>query len=117
MFIDTYCRLLPHRSCGIGREPGWCCFLPFDSDVDLPGGRVEGVEPALHEQSPLKPEGGDEEVEAHSAKAVALQERHEEAKSHKDHHMDILEAWEHTGGVAKRERETKRTERLHAVFH
>lgn len=83
----------------------WCSFLPFDPDVDLPGGGVEGVEPALHEQGPLDSEGGNEEIEAHSAKAVALQERHEEAESHKDHHVDVLKAWE-----------TKRTEGLMQVF-
>lgn len=68
--------------------------LPLNSDGDLPGGWVQGVEPALHEKSPLEAKGGDEEVESHSAKAVALEEGHEEAESNKDHHMDVLETWE-----------------------
>ena len=51
------------------------------------------MEPALHEQRPLEAEGSDEEVEAHSAEAVLLQKRHQEAKSNKDHDVDILETW------------------------
>lgn len=49
------------------------------------------MEPALHEKSPLQTKGGDQEVEAHSTEAVAFQEGHEESKSNKDHHVDILE--------------------------
>lgn len=66
---------------------------PLNSDIDFSGGVVEGVEPALHEKSPLQTKGGDQEVEAHTTKAVAFQEGHEETKSNKDHDMDILEAW------------------------
>lgn len=65
--------------------------LPLHSDGDLASGGVQRVEPALHEKSPLQAEGSDQEVEAHSAKAVALEEGHEEAESNKDHHMDVLE--------------------------
>ena len=50
------------------------------------------MEPALHQQSPLKAKSSDQEVEAHRAEAVALQKGHEEAKAHEDHHVDILEA-------------------------
>lgn len=67
--------------------------LPLYSNIDFPGGVVEGVEPALHEQSPLQAKGGDQEVEAHTTKTVAFQEGHEETKSNKDHDMDVLEAW------------------------
>lgn len=64
----------------------------FNPNVDLSGGGIEGVEPALHEESPLQAEGGYQEVETHSSKAVAFQEGHEETKPNKDHDMDILEA-------------------------
>lgn len=65
--------------------------LPLHSDGDLPSLGVQGVEPALHEKSPLEAEGSDQEVESHSAEAVAFEEGHEEAESNKDHHVDILE--------------------------
>lgn len=67
--------------------------LPLYSNVDFSGAGVEGVEPALHEKSPLQTKGGNQEVEAHSTEAVAFQEGHEETKSNKDHDMDVLEAW------------------------
>ena len=54
---------------------------------------IEGVEPALHEKSPLQTKGGNQEVEAHSTEAVAFQEGHEETESNKDHDVHILEAW------------------------
>lgn len=66
--------------------------LPLYSDVDFSGGVVEGVEPALHEKSPLQTEGGNQEVEAYTTEAVAFQEGHEETKSNEDHDMDVLEA-------------------------
>ena len=58
---------------------------------------MEGVEEALDERGPLQGKGGQEEGEAHAAKAVALQEDHEEAKTHEDHDMHVLEACE--GGI------------------
>lgn len=48
------------------------------------------VEKALHERGPLQGEGRDQEVEAHAAEAVALQEGHEEAETDEDHHVHIL---------------------------
>lgn len=66
---------------------------PFDTDEDFACRRVKGMEPALHQQSPLYTEGCDQEVEAHSTKAVAFQESHEKAESHKDHDVHVLEAW------------------------
>lgn len=51
------------------------------------------MEPALHEQSPLHAKGGDQEVEAHAAEAVALKKGHEEAEPDEDHDVDVLEAW------------------------
>lgn len=63
----------------------------FNSDFDLPISVVQRVEPALHQQRPLEAEGCNEEVETHGSKAVPLQKGHQEAKSNKDHHMDILE--------------------------
>lgn len=65
--------------------------LLFNSNFDLPITVVQWVEPALHQQRPLEAKGSDEEVEAYSTKAVPLEKRHQEAKSNKDHHMDILE--------------------------
>lgn len=57
------------------------------------------MEPALHEKRPLQAERGDQEVEAHAAVAVAFQKGHEETKSNKDHHMDVLETCrKHTPG-------------------
>lgn len=70
-----------------------CVCLPLYSNIDFPSAVVQGVEPALHEESPLKAKGSDQEVESHTTEAVAFQEGHEEAKSNKDHDMDILEAW------------------------
>lgn len=67
--------------------------LPFHSDCNFSGSRVEGVEPALHEKSPLQTEGGDQEVEAHTTEAVAFQKGHEESESNKDHDVDVLEAF------------------------
>lgn len=63
----------------------------FNPNFDLAVGVVQRVEPALHQQGPLEAEGCDQEVETHCAEAVALQKCHQEAKSHKYHHMDILE--------------------------
>ena len=67
--------------------------LPLHADSDFSRGVVQGVEPALHEESPLHTECSDQEVESYTAEAVAFQEGHEKTKSNKDHHMDILEAW------------------------
>lgn len=50
------------------------------------------MEPSLHEQCPLDAESCQQEVEAYSAEAVALQEGHEEAEAHEDHGVYILEA-------------------------
>lgn len=68
-----------------------CAYaLPLYSDVDL--APVHAVDKALHESGPLQSEGRDEEVEAHTAKSVTLQERHEETKANEDHHVHILKA-------------------------
>lgn len=64
--------------------------LLLHSNEDLPV--LERVEPALHQESPLDPKGSKEEIETHSSESIALEEGHEEAKAHKDHHMDILES-------------------------
>ncbi len=77
--------------------------LPLNSDLDMAINRVQRVKPALHEKSPLQTKGGDEEVESDSAEAVALQEGHEKAKTHKDHHMHILKTC----------RARKRVEKVH----
>merc|ERR1719419_51130 len=69
-----------------------CVDQTLHSNVDFSCSEVEGVEPALHEKSPLQTKGGNQEVEAHSTEAVAFQEGHEETKSNKDHDVDILEA-------------------------
>lgn len=72
----------------------------LNADFDCAIKRVQRVEPALHEQSPLQTKGSDEEAESDPAEAVALQEGHEKAETHKDHHMYILETWE--GGVVEK---------------
>lgn len=64
-------------------------IVPLHSDVDFPF--VHPVEEALHECGPLQRKGCDQEVESHTAEAVALQEGHEEAKANEDHHVHVLE--------------------------
>lgn len=76
--------------------------LLFNSDLDLSISVVQGVEPPLHEQCPLEAKGCDEEVITHGTKAVTLQESHQEAKSHKNHHMYILKTWSKDGGKGRR---------------
>lgn len=49
------------------------------------------MEEALHQCGPLQGKGCDQEVKTHTAKAIALQEGHEEAKTDENHHMNILE--------------------------
>ena len=63
---------------------------------------MEGVEEALDERGRLQGKGGQEEGEALAAEAIALQEDHEEAETHEDHDMHVLEAceggiWDHSG--------------------
>lgn len=65
-------------------------YTPRHSNVDL-AAVVHAMEEALHERGPLQGKGCDQEVEAHTAEAVALQEGHEEAEANEDHHMHILE--------------------------
>lgn len=64
---------------------------PLHADVDFP--TMHSMEEALHECGPLQREGGNQEVEAHAAEAVALQKGHEEAEANEDHHMDVLETY------------------------
>ena len=54
------------------------------------------MEEALHESGPLQGEGRNEEVEAHTAEAITLQEGHEKTEANEDHHMHILETWAQT---------------------
>lgn len=63
---------------------------PLHPDVDF--AMMQAVEEALHEGGPLQGKGCDQEVEAHAAEAVALQEGHEEAEADEDHDVHILEA-------------------------
>lgn len=46
---------------------------------------------ALHQRCPLQGKGCDQEVEAHTAEAITLQEGHEETETDEDHHVHILE--------------------------
>lgn len=52
---------------------------------------MHSVEEALHERSPLQRKSSNQEVESHTAEAIALQKGHEEAKANEDHHVHILE--------------------------
>lgn len=63
--------------------------IPLHPDVDLAS--MHTMEETLHECGPLQGEGCDQEVEAHAAEAVTLQERHKEAETNEDHHVHILE--------------------------
>jgi len=92
---DRRCQLLgSHPSSSTGQSRGGISepisSLLLHSDEDLP--TLERVEPALHQESPLDPKGSNEEIETHSSKSITLEEHHEEAKAHKDHHVDILES-------------------------
>lgn len=67
-----------------------CAFhTPLHPDVDLAS--MHAVEEALHQRGPLQGKGSDQEVKAHTAEAVALQEGHKEAEADEDHHMYVLE--------------------------
>lgn len=94
----------PHPLINLQKDPDQVCDIkirvcgdkytePFNPDFDLAIGVVQRMEPALHQQGPLEAEGCDQEVETHCAETVALQKCHQEAKSNKYHHMDILEAY------------------------
>lgn len=58
-----------------------------DADWDL---AVVQVPEALHEEAPLQTEGSQEQVDAHAAESVSLQEGHKEAEADEDHNVDIL---------------------------
>lgn len=94
----------PHPLINSQKDPDQVCDIkirvrgdkytePFNPDFDLAIGVVQRMEPALHQQGPLEAEGCDQEVETHCAETVALQKCHQEAKSNKYHHMDILETY------------------------
>ena len=52
------------------------------------------MEEASDQDLPLDAERRHQEVEGHCGEAVLFQEGHQEAESHKDHDMNILETWE-----------------------
>ena len=92
---DRRCQLLgSHPSSSTGQSRGGTpepiASLLLHSNEDLPV--LERVEPALHQDSPLDPKGSKEEIETHGSESITLEEHHEEAKAHKDHHMDVLES-------------------------
>lgn len=58
-----------------------------DVDFDL---AVLHVPEALHEEAPLQAEGSQEQVDAHAAEPVSLQEGHEEAEADEDHDVNVL---------------------------
>lgn len=58
-----------------------------DIDFDL---AVLHVPEALHEEAPLQAEGSQEQVDAHAAEPVSLQEGHEEAEADEDHDVNVL---------------------------
>lgn len=66
----------------------YALHIPLHADLDF--AIMHPVEKALHERGPLQGEGCNQEVEAHAAEAVALQEGHEEAETNEDHHVYIL---------------------------
>lgn len=65
-------------------------FILKDADFDL---AVFHVPDALHEEAPLQAEGSQEQVDAHAAEAVSLEEGHQEAEADEDHDVDILKHW------------------------
>lgn len=80
---------LPLRSQEVASQSPYLSLL-FHSNKDLP--ILERVEPALHQESPLDPKGSKEEIESHSSESITLEECHEEAEAHKDHHVNVLES-------------------------
>lgn len=68
--------------------------LPFHPNVDLAS--MHSMEETLHECGPLQSKSCDQEVEAHAAEAITLQEGHKEAETNEDHHVHVLETctWE-----------------------
>ena len=67
-------------------------FVLEDADFDLAVGHVPE---ALHEEAPLQAEGSQQEVDAHAAETVSLQECHQEPEADEDHDVDILKHWRH----------------------
>ncbi|KAG7222716.1 hypothetical protein INR49_026325, partial [Caranx melampygus] len=48
------------------------------------------VPDTLHEEAPLQAERSQEQVDAHAAEAVSLEEGHQEAEADEDHDVDVL---------------------------
>lgn len=63
-------------------------FVLEDVDADL--SVIIRVPEALHEEAPLQPEGSQQQVDAHTAEPISLEECHEEPEADEDHDMDIL---------------------------
>ena len=64
--------------------------------------RVNLVETSCHDGTPLSHKSSDEEVVADCAIAILLQKCHQEAKTHIDHDMNILEHCEKRKNVNER---------------
>ena len=70
------------------------CLSPLDpSDRLLVAFVVVEMEEARDQNLPLDAERRHKKVERHSREAVLFQEGHQEAETHKDHHVNILEAF------------------------
>ena len=61
--------------------------VPFDINMNFPSLHVPK---SLHQCSPLETEGSNEHVDTNTAESIFLQKGHQETKSNKYHHMDIL---------------------------
>lgn len=64
--------------------------VPFNINTNFP---FFHVPKSLHQGSPLEAEGSNEHVDTNTAESIFLQKGHQETKSNKYHHMDILKDW------------------------
>lgn len=61
--------------------------VPFDINMNFSS---LCVQKSLNQGSPLETEGSNEHVDTNTAESIFLQKGHQETKSNKYHHMDIL---------------------------
>ena len=82
-----------------------------DANFDL---AIVHVPDVLQQQAPLEAKGGQQQVDAHTAESIALQEGHQEAKADEDHHMDILKHCETAGMIGENWWESNITGKINA---
>ena len=68
-------------------------YILAHSDVELVPAQDISVYEASDDEGPLDTHDTDEQVEADTAEAVALEESHQETKAHEDHNIHVLEIY------------------------